>query len=232
MGPDVAGTRARAGDHRRRRLRDPVSARTCWAGALVLARLRSASRQSLPRRARDNGALAPWPGRRPPPVDDPRLLARDPRLPLLHAHGSADGSDGARATGRFGVAVALLAALLVAASSDGVLGEGRSPRRADARLCSPTAGGRGHVVDPPSRLRARCAPDRGRRRLRGTLVAGRPSRPLAPDPDRREAGDAAHQDSADRRPPSKGVDSELDRRRRCRSQWIIQRSSPRDALRR
>ena len=77
--------------------------------------VRGGHRRARRERARDDGALAPRPDRRARLLVDPRLLARDPRLPLLHDHRPEDDPrERARRAGSYAVAVGLLAVLLIA----------------------------------------------------------------------------------------------------------------------
>ena len=134
---------------------------------------------------------------------------------------------GSRQRVRFGVTVALVAALLVAASSTefwakvGVLG-------ALTIVCAvrPLAA----VVTSSIRPRpagARCAPDRGRRWLRGRAPGGRVDHSRR-NLDRREADDAAQEGSADRHPPVEGRRCDARPSERCSDRSGSPASSPGD----
>ena len=147
---------------------DPLPPSLACDGARVLARVRCGGRGGRRDGSRDHRSLAPGAGRRHPPVDDPGVLARDPRLPLLHAHGSADGSEGTAGTDRVRRRRRPSRRALRRPRPDRVLGEGRSPGRTHARVCRAAAGGARAVVSTrPSQRRHPGV--RGSRCIRGDV---------------------------------------------------------------
>ena len=96
VGADVVLARARARDHRRRRLRDPAAAAAAAHRRHVLGHLRRQHRRARGERPRHDGALARRPGLGLVLLARSRLLARDPRLPVLHDHRPEDDPGGTR----------------------------------------------------------------------------------------------------------------------------------------
>ena len=134
VGADVVLARARARDHRRRRLRDPAAAAPALDRDHVLGHLRGVDRGARGERSRHDGALAPRPRLGLALLAGARLLARDPRLPLLHDHrseddpGRQDRAPGLRRRDRAARGAADRAA------DDRVRLQGRRARRARDRL--------------------------------------------------------------------------------------------------
>ena len=97
-GPMSAGAGARARDHHRRRALDPLAAEAARDRGRLLARVRRRPCRAGGERPRDDGALAPRPDHRLGVLARARLLAGDPRLPLLHDHRPADDPSHGRGT--------------------------------------------------------------------------------------------------------------------------------------
>ena len=134
VGADVVLARARARDHRRRRLRDPAAAAPAAHRRHVLGHLRRQHRRARGERPRHDGALARRPGLGLVLLARPRLLAGDPRLPLLHDHRPEDDPGGTgRAPGLRGLDRAAGGAADRAAD-DGVRLQGGRALSAGARL--------------------------------------------------------------------------------------------------
>ena len=90
VGADVGVDGPRARDHRRRRVRDPAAAPPAAHRGRLLGRIRGGTRGAGGERSRDDGALAPRPDLRVGVLAHARLLARGPRVPVLHDHRPQD----------------------------------------------------------------------------------------------------------------------------------------------
>ena len=97
------------------RLPDPPAPAPRRDRGRLLARVRGGHRRARGERPHDDGGLARRPDRGRGVLVAPRLVARDPRLPLLHDHRPED-DPGRAASGRrvYAVGVGLLATLLIA----------------------------------------------------------------------------------------------------------------------
>ena len=114
VGADVVLARPRAGDHHRRRLRDPAAAAAAAHRRHLLGHLHGEHRRDRGQRPRHDGELARRPGLGLVLLARSRLLARDPRLPLLHDHRPEDDPRGRTGRRVYAVSIGLLAALLLA----------------------------------------------------------------------------------------------------------------------
>ena len=155
---------------------DPAAAAAAAHRRHLLGHVRRQHRRDRGERPRHDRELAPRPGLRLVLLAHPRLLARDPRLPLLHDHRpeddprGPDGTPGLRGLDRIARGAAARPA------DDRVRLEGRRPLRPRDRLCRPA---RSCVLlaRPPRRGRRAC-------RRRGQLGA---SRRRSPAPSRSSA---------------------------------------------
>ena len=164
----VAG--ARAGDHRRRRLRDPHPAASCcmsrsrfWVTfAAGLGAARRVTGHAM------IGPLAPRPGHRRLLLVGARHLAGDPRLPVLHDHRPEDDPGvPARPRSPTPSSVGLLAALLIAPTKTEFWAKVARARRARDRLRRAAAARAVRPGEPSRRRAARARRRRGRSRYSG-----------------------------------------------------------------
>ena len=177
VGADGALARARARDHHRRRLRDPAAAAAAAHRRHLLGHLRREHRRARGERPRHDRALASRAGLGLVLLARSRVLARDPRLPLLHDHRPEDdpGRQG-RAPGLRGLDRPARGAAARAAD-DRVRLQGGRPLLAGDRLRGAAAAGAARRGRPQAGLgrpvrrarrepRRRCGGARRRRRLR------------------------------------------------------------------
>ncbi len=180
VGADVAVAGARPRDHRRGRVRDPAPAAPARDRGDLLDHVRRVARGARRERARDDGALAPRAGVGLVLLARPRVLARDPRLPLLHDHRPEDDpgrKDGAPRLRRRDRAAGGAPAR---APDERVRLEGRGALGAGARLRRPARARAGRRSARRTRARpgSRSGRARGRSGLRRTARRGGEPCPL------------------------------------------------------
>ncbi len=228
VGPHVAVARARARDHRRRRLPDPPPHPPPGDRPGLLGRLRGRDGGARCERSRDDRALVPRAGRGLDLLADPRVLARGPRLPLLHDHRPEDDAREPRGAARLRGHDRAPGDASDRASDDRVREQGRAARGIGPRLRGAPAA----RVAPPRARDIRIPPStpgRPRARRGGVDRGGGVRRPRRPRGDpgalRRRDGRRSRFGAApagDRRPlehcglGDRRRDGDADRRRRRR----------------
>ena len=163
VGPHVAVARPRARDHRRGRLPDPPPHPPPGDRPGLLDRLRGRDGGARGERSRDDRALVPRAGRGLDLLADPRVLARGPRLPLLHDHRPEDGARQPRGAARLRGHDRASGDAPHRASDDRVREQGRAARGARAglrgspapRVASARERGKRLPASPPGNARPR-----------------------------------------------------------------------------
>src|SRR5215218_8033815 len=180
VGADVGVARACPPDHRRRGLRDPAAAPPARDRLDVLGHVRHLDRGAGRQRARHDGALASRPGLRLVLLARPRLLAGDPRLPVLHDHRPEDDPRRAERAPDLRCLDRAPCSASDRAADNGVRGESGRALLARARLPGPAAAGAGErrARRPGERPLRRRRRTRRRRRLRRAARRGRDPRPV------------------------------------------------------
>ena len=183
VGADVGVDGARARRHPRRRPRHPLAPAAARARRLLLGRVCRRDRRARGERARDDRALAPGARDRLGVLARARLLARDPRLSLLHDHRPED--DPARAARAAALRSGDRARRRAPdrAADDRVRHQGRRARGARARLRGPARRrGRSRRGSAAPGRPGACAPERSRwpERRRSRRWSSSPGSPPAP----------------------------------------------------